>query len=413
LTTGKQGLLFLVLFIIAALMVSAQASCAPAAPVAEKSVAYLSLADYTAAIAGLNVAADMGCEDYFKELNSKGGVDGVKVRFIGVDTRYDAARAVSAYKRYRTEPKLLFTNMIGTHINKAVAPIQFEQDKIPGFCPADGQYAAIPSYGFLWGISYQDGFAAFMDWAAADWKAKGKTDLPIIGYMGWDNAYGKEPLNGGLQYAEKIGVKLLPPEYFPPGSLDHSVYLNRLASGGANYIYVGGIDPNPSNALRDAYKLGLTKTIQFSGDFYGPDDQVGVKLHPEATEGSVKVMWCICGEDARNHPWAQLYPKYRGKPVSEMSGYYVTGMLWAFKFEKGLKKALDTVGYDKLNGAAMYQAFQQLTGIEQEGAQGPIAYDKTQRRGSWDYLIYRVVNGKNIRITDWKKAPDAVSLGKW
>jgi hypothetical protein len=96
-----------------------------------------------------------------------------------------------------------------------------------------------------------------------------------------------------------------------------------------------------------------------------------------------------------------------------MSGYYVTGMLWAFKFEKGLKKALDTVGYDKLNGAAMYGAFQQLTGIAQEGAQGPIAYDKTQRRGSWDYLIYRVVNGKNIRITDWKKAPDAVSLGKW
>jgi hypothetical protein len=124
-------------------------------------------------------------------------------------------------------------------------------------------------------------------------------------------------------------------------------------------------------------------------------------------------MWCICGEDARNHPWAQLYPKYRGKPISEMSGYYVTGMLWAFKFEKGLKKALDTVGYDKLNGAAMYGAFQQLTGIAQEGAQGPIAYDKTQRRGSWDYLIYRVVNGKNIRITDWKKAPDAVSLGKW
>jgi len=410
---GKHGSLFLVLSIIAALVISVQAGCGPAAPAAEKTVAYLSLADYTAAIAGLNVAADMGCEDYFKELNSKGGVDGVKVKFIGVDTRYDAARAVSAYKRYRTEPKLLFTNMIGTHINKAVAPIQFEQDKIPGFCPADGQYAANPGMGFLWGISYQDGFSAFLDWAAADWKAKGKTDQLIIGYMGWDNAYGKEPLNGGVQYAEKIGVKLLSPEYFPPGSLDHSVYLNRLASGGANYIYVGGIDPNPSNALRDAYKLGLTKTIQFCGDFYGPDDQVGVKLHPEATEGSVKVMWCICGEDGRNHPWAQLYPKYRGKPVSEMSGYYVTGMLWSYKFEKGLKKALDAVGYDKLNGEAMYQAFQKLTGIAQEGAQGPIAYDKTQRRGSWDYLIYRVVNGKNIRITEWKKSPDAVSLGKW
>jgi hypothetical protein len=36
----------------------------------------LSLADYTGAIAGLNVPADMGVEDYFKDLNARGGVGG-------------------------------------------------------------------------------------------------------------------------------------------------------------------------------------------------------------------------------------------------------------------------------------------------------------------------------------------------
>ncbi len=96
---------------------------------AEKEVTYLSLADYTAAIAGLNVPADMGCEDYIKDLNSRGGVDGVKIKFIGVDTRYDVARGVSAYKRYRTEPKLLVANAIGTPIGKAVAPLA-TKDKI-------------------------------------------------------------------------------------------------------------------------------------------------------------------------------------------------------------------------------------------------------------------------------------------
>ena len=33
---------------------------------AQKEVTYLSLADYTAAIAGLNVPADMGCEELFQ-----------------------------------------------------------------------------------------------------------------------------------------------------------------------------------------------------------------------------------------------------------------------------------------------------------------------------------------------------------
>ena len=49
----------------------------------DKVVVYLSLADYTGPIAGLNVPADMGTEDYFKEINAKGGVDGVKIKYIG------------------------------------------------------------------------------------------------------------------------------------------------------------------------------------------------------------------------------------------------------------------------------------------------------------------------------------------
>ena len=105
----------------------------------EKSVSYLSLADYTGAIAGLNVPADMGVEDYLKELNGRGGVDGVKVKFIGVDTRYDVARGVSAYKRYRTEHKLLVVNAIGTPIGKAVGPLA-TKDKLVQIVPGDGEF---------------------------------------------------------------------------------------------------------------------------------------------------------------------------------------------------------------------------------------------------------------------------------
>ncbi|HEX7373123.1 MAG TPA: hypothetical protein VF372_09890, partial [Thermodesulfobacteriota bacterium] len=48
----------------------------------EKYVTYLSLADYTGAIAGLNVPADQGVEDYITELNNvRGGVEGVKIKF--------------------------------------------------------------------------------------------------------------------------------------------------------------------------------------------------------------------------------------------------------------------------------------------------------------------------------------------
>ena len=83
----------------------------------------------------------MGCEDYIKDLNARGGVDGVKIKFIGVDTRYDVARGVSAYKRYRAEPKLLVVNAIGTPIGKAVAPLA-TKDKLVQLVPGDGEFQA-------------------------------------------------------------------------------------------------------------------------------------------------------------------------------------------------------------------------------------------------------------------------------
>jgi branched-chain amino acid transport system substrate-binding protein len=379
----------------------------------DRFVTYLSLADYTGAIAGLNVPADMGVEDYFKDLNAKGGVDGVKVKFIGVDTRYDVARGVSAYKRYRTEPKLLVVNAIGTPIGKAVGPLA-SKDKLVQIVPGDGEFQAHIGRIFIWGPAYQDSFAAAMDWIASDWKARGKTGIPNVGFISWDSAYGREFLRGGKEYAEKIGIPLLKPEFFPPGALDHTVYLTRLANAGAHYIFAGGVDPTPTNVIRDGHKLGLTKTVQFMADYWGPTEPVGVRAHPEALEGTVITSYYLRGEEAKKHPLtSSLWTKYRGKPIADLNEAYGAGIVWGLDFEEGLKIALKDVGYNKLDGEAMLKAYQKLTGFKRQGITGPNAYSPTSRRGSWEIKFYRVKNAKAIPITDWVKAPDAVSLHKF
>jgi hypothetical protein len=88
-------------------------------------------------------------------------------------------------------------------------------------------------------------------------------------------------------------------------------------------------------------------------------------------------------------------------------------MVWALDFEEGLKIALKEVGYSKLDGEAMLKAYQKLTGFKRQGITGPNAYSPTSRRGSWEIRFYRVKSTKVIPITDWVKAPDAVSLHKF
>ena len=376
-----------------------------------KEVAYLSLADYTGPIAGLNVPADMGLEDYIKEINAKGGVDGVKIKFIGIDTRYDTARAVSAYKRYRRDPKLLVVNSISTGIGKAIARL-IERDKRLQLVPGDGEFQAHLGRTFIWGPAYQDAFAASLDWIMDDWKAKGKSGAPVVGFVNWDNPFGRELLRGGKEYAEKLGIKLLPPEFFPPGTLKHDVYLTRLAKAGANYIHAGGVDPTPTNVIRDAYALGLTKKIQFTTGYWGPT-ALGLSIHAKKLEGIVNYSFFLRGEEAReNKVVTDLWKKYRGS-LDKFNGVYGMGMAWGMTYVAGLKAALKAVGYEKLKGDDMYKAYQRITGFERAGVQGPCAYAPDSRRGSLKIKMYQVKNGKIVPIRGWRKAPDAVSLHKF
>ncbi len=378
----------------------------------DKEVAYLSLADYTGPIAGLNVPADMGLEDYIKEINAKGGVDGVKIKFIGIDTRYDTARAVSAYKRYRRDPKLLVVNSISTAIGKAVARL-IERDKRLQLVPGDGEFQAHLGRTFIWGPAYQDAFAASLDWIMDDWKAKGKSGAPVVGFVNWDNAYGREHLRGGKEYAEKLGIKLLPPEFFPPGTLKHDVYLTRLAEAGANYIHAGGVDPTPTNVIRDAYALGLTKKIQFTTGYWGPT-ALGLSVHAKALEGIVNYSFFLRGEEAReNKIVTDLWKKYNRGSLDKFNGVYGMGMAWGMTYVAGLKAALKAVGYEKLKGDDMYKAYQRITGFERAGVQGPCAYAPDSRRGSLKIKMYQVKDGKIVPISGWRKAPDAVSLHKF
>jgi branched-chain amino acid transport system substrate-binding protein len=405
---GKRSVIFLLIVLAVCLSVAGLSSSSFAK---EKEVAYLSLADYTGPIAGLNVPADMGLEDYIKDINSKGGVDGVKIKFIGIDTRYDVARAVSAYKRYRRTPKLLVVNSISTGIGKAVARL-IERDKRLQIVPGDGEFQAHLQRTFIWGPAYQDAFAALMDWVMDDWKAKGKSGAPVFGYLSWDNPYGRELLRGGKEYAEKLGIKLLPPEFFPPGTLKHDVYLTRLAKAGAHYIHAGGVDPTPTNIIRDAHALGLTKDIQMTCGYWGPT-ALGIEVHAKALEGAVIVSFFQRGEESRNNSFVtDMWEKYRGS-LDKFNEVYGMGMSWAITYVAGLKSALEAVGYNKLKPDDMYNAYQRITGLDKQGIQGVCAYSSTSRRGSLEVKVYRVKDGKIVPITNWRKAPDAVSLHKF
>ncbi len=375
-------------------------------------VKFLDLTDYTGPVAGLALSGSWGSEDYIKDINAKGGVDGVTIKYIGVDTRYDVARALSAFKRYRRDKDIGIISTVSTPLGKMLKRLT-RKEKFVITTTGDGEFQAHIGNFFVWGPAYQNAFAATLDWIKKDWASKGKSGEPKVGYMSWDSAYGREPLRGGREYAEKIGIELLPPEYFPVGNLKFDVYLTRLDKAGADYVYVGGVDPTQTSVMRDATALGLTKKIQFISDYWGPTT-LGISLHPKALEGMVVVSFFLRGKESLYHPLLnRLWTTYRKKPPVEMNEGYGIGVAAAIVFEGAVKDTIKRVGKDKISREEIYKSYQNITGLDKEGITGPCTYSPTSRLGSNVVKFYKVTGGKIVPITDWTKTPDAVALHKW
>ena len=102
-----------------------------------------------------------GWHDYLTELNSKGGVDGIKINLVNSDDRYDASRAISFYMRTRSLPRRVVMVSGGATQAYGIYPL-ITRDKLPLLCSA-GRLTVKPGYVFLIFPPYQDQTCAALD----------------------------------------------------------------------------------------------------------------------------------------------------------------------------------------------------------------------------------------------------------
>src|SRR5439155_20647400 len=77
-----------------------------------------------------------GIQDYFDLVNSKGGIEGFKIKYMEIDHEYKVPPAVEAYEREKSEGAtsiLVYGSPQVQALNK-----KLEEDKIPGTSPGFG-----------------------------------------------------------------------------------------------------------------------------------------------------------------------------------------------------------------------------------------------------------------------------------
>ncbi|MDY6912794.1 MAG: ABC transporter substrate-binding protein, partial [Chloroflexota bacterium] len=128
----------------------------------EKWVKMLDLTDLTGPVGGILTPISEGLKAYFSHMNDAGGIDGVKVEWVVVDTQYNPAVAQSSYERMKEDSVLVLSYAFMmdwfVEVSKRDKKVIFSASPTPGaFFPAQPYMYS----GAIWG---PDTSAAGIQW---------------------------------------------------------------------------------------------------------------------------------------------------------------------------------------------------------------------------------------------------------
>ena len=377
---------------------------------AQDSIPIGNLVDFTGRTAVVGKEYGQAKVDAIAYINKHGGINGKKLDAETIDYSYVVPRAIAAYKKWKSQKKVVAIQGWGTGDTEAL--ISFvARDKVPYFSASYSGHLTDPTgkgpktkkaapYNYPMGPSYSDGARALIQWAAADWKKKGSSGKPKYVHMGDNHPYPNAPKAAGEAYAKELGFDVLPAIQYSLAPGDFKAQCLSLKESGANYAFLGNTSGSNISLLKSCNTVGVT--TQFMSNIWGYDENV-MKAAGESANGVVWVMGAAKWGD--NVPGMKLV-----KDVSKMSDpsggkyravHYLRGVCSIFYMKEAMEWADKNGG---ITGANIKKGMYQNKDWVPKGLEGvcPAArWTAQDHRGFTKALVYR---GDVKSTSDYKMA---------
>ena len=389
----------LVLVLLVAILVAA---CAPASTttVKKKTVEIVDIAPLTGPIAHSEQIVLQAAQDYIRYFNEEEVIPEVTVELTWIDTGRQLSNAISAYRRSIERGVFLI-------LTDSTAPISTftpwcEKDEVVLFALYPGKIAVYPpGWAYCPVSTFGEASASVIDYLMANWEEERP---PRLAFMGPDQEFGIEPAEQGTRYAKGIGIEVLPMEFIPFVTLDATPQLLRLTERGVDFVYINGLVVAVGPILRDAERLGLLNDVRFGGcEYSGGDALINMAgsaseeyLFPRAfpwyDDTEVPGIELILNNQIKYHDEVIREPEYTG-------AWVITAIAC-----EAIRRAMEDVGYENLNGRAVKAALDNMKDFDVYGL-GMVAYGPEDRRGCSKAAAYQIKDGKIIRASEWGETP--------
>ncbi len=394
----------------------------PAEPVKEKVIKVGMFYELTGPVQGSLPGLTLAHYDaYWKWLNeTKGGIRGIKVEHMWFDAAYNVERSISGYKNYKDAGVLIiepWTSVTGEPLLEMA-----NRDEIPMVSHWATEKALDPQYSmYSWSPSFTQFFTTALKWIKeTDWK---ESRPPRVAQIAWKVPMGMSHIEPSTPYAAKLGIELGPYEYVPIMPLDSTAELLRIKEAKADYIYVPMAAPAPGLILRDAKKLGLLDKFKW---IMGPMvmKSGSVPLMGELIDGQIGVSYdSYPQENIPAVPFINdILERYLAKdPRLNRVPYdsaYMNLMVDQLIITEAIGRAIDKVGYDKLNGKAVKEALLTIKDFDTMGLIPPLTFTASNHQGQnkarMAKLVWKGPEGipAVVPISNWIEPPEGYKLVK-
>src|SRR5262249_11445737 len=319
--------------------------------------------DRTGATQLVGVILCPGIMDYIDLINSKGGVEGYRIRLDEIDHEYKVPPAIEAYERYKAEGAVSIM-LYGTPQTQALTQ-KLNEDKIPGTSPGFGTSAAANGarYPYLFPIaaSYWSQSAAALQFIKE--RLGGSLAGKKIAYVYYDNPAGREPLpiiEEG-QKLEKFELRgfAVP----PPGGEMGAQVLDIAQRYRPDFVISHLFGRSPSVAIKELKRAGYPLSKVIGLVWASSEADIEAAGGWGVAEGYHTLQFAGVGDDYPIRKEIVAMYKAQGKePPKEMAStvYYNRGLLIAAVHIEAIRNAIKAKGGAKPTGEDVRKGFESI-----------------------------------------------------
>ena len=359
------------------------------------------------------VAICPAIQDYYDLVNSKGGVEGYRIKYTEIDHEYKVPQGVEAYQTEKREGAISIM-VYGTPQVQALNQ-SLTEDKIPGTSPGFGIAASADGkrfpYLFPIAATYWSQGAAAIQFAKE--KLGGTLDGKKIAYVFYDNPAGREPLPviEDLQKIEKFELRTFAVP--PPGIEMGAQVLDITQRYRPDFVIAHLFGRSPSLAIKEFKRVGFPLSKVMGLVWASSEHDILAAGGWPVAEGYHTLTFAGIGDEYPVRQEIRAMYKAQGKePPKAMDDtvMYNRGILWAAVHVEAIRNALKATGGKQPTGEDVKKGFEQIQDFGLGGLVPPLKVTAEDHEGGGWVQVYQVKGGKFVKQTDWIRAyPEVVA----